>query len=403
MATNYPSSLDNSTTLPAESANTPLSTNHVTAHQNIQDALEAVEAKIGVDSSAVATSLDYLVKNASSSNPGHKHTLANGATDVTATAAEVNKLAGTPAGLTSTEIGYLDGVTSAIQTQIDTKAADSAVVKLTGDQTVAGIKTFSSDPLIPDEAYGSGWNGVLEPPTKNAVYDKIETLANFDKIPNTDVPSVAYQTFQLMPVVGATTSVITNGWTKSGHTYTADTGGGGRLGMGIAVDGYTLAQLPSIIATQDELRFNDIGANEIRIKHRFKAVTLGSGERIGFGLTNQAGDLSQLDTYTTQPTIRFLYQDTGTGDKLWAVNSNGSAATSTDITGALTLTNFNVLELVITSTSIKFYVNGTLVATHTTNIPTSGSVYVGWGTEYNGTMSGSAYLNPIFISLPTGL
>jgi hypothetical protein len=59
MASNFPSSLDNATTLPVEAANTPLSTNHVTAHQNIQDALEAVEAKIGVDSSAVTTSHDY--------------------------------------------------------------------------------------------------------------------------------------------------------------------------------------------------------------------------------------------------------------------------------------------------------------------------------------------------------
>lgn len=59
MATNFPISVDTSTTLPAEGTTTPLSTNHVTAHQNIQDALEAVEAKVGVDSSAVTTSHDY--------------------------------------------------------------------------------------------------------------------------------------------------------------------------------------------------------------------------------------------------------------------------------------------------------------------------------------------------------
>jgi len=59
---------------------------------------------------------------------------------------------------------------------ISLKANDADVVHDTGDETVAGVKTFSSDPLIPDEAYGVGWNGSLEPPTKNAVYDKIETL-----------------------------------------------------------------------------------------------------------------------------------------------------------------------------------------------------------------------------------
>lgn len=42
--------------------------------------------------------------------------------DVTASAAELNVLDGIPAGLTATELGYVDGVTSAIQTQINTKA-----------------------------------------------------------------------------------------------------------------------------------------------------------------------------------------------------------------------------------------------------------------------------------------
>lgn len=45
-----------------------LTTEIVAAHLN------NLEAKVGIDSSAVATSLDYLLKNASSLNPGHKHT-----------------------------------------------------------------------------------------------------------------------------------------------------------------------------------------------------------------------------------------------------------------------------------------------------------------------------------------
>ena len=45
---------------------------------------------------------------------------------VTSSAAELNVLDGIPAGLTSTELGYSDGVTSAIQTQIDA-AGDASV------------------------------------------------------------------------------------------------------------------------------------------------------------------------------------------------------------------------------------------------------------------------------------
>lgn len=58
---------------------------------------------------------------------------------------------------------------NAVRDQIEVIKAD--YVPDTGDTTIAGVKTFSSDPLIPDEAYGAGWDGSLEPPTKNALYD----------------------------------------------------------------------------------------------------------------------------------------------------------------------------------------------------------------------------------------
>jgi hypothetical protein len=37
--------------------------------------------------------------------------------------------------------------------------------------------TFTGDISVPDEAYGAGWNGSVEVPTKNAIYDKIETIS----------------------------------------------------------------------------------------------------------------------------------------------------------------------------------------------------------------------------------
>lgn len=42
-------------------------------HNDPKDAIIALETKIGVDSSAVATTIDYLLKNALSVNPGHLH------------------------------------------------------------------------------------------------------------------------------------------------------------------------------------------------------------------------------------------------------------------------------------------------------------------------------------------
>lgn len=40
-----------------------------------------------------------------------------------------------------------------LQTTLDAKAADAAVVKLTGNQTIAGTKTFSSAPSVPDGSF----------------------------------------------------------------------------------------------------------------------------------------------------------------------------------------------------------------------------------------------------------
>lgn len=72
MAISFPTSLDSLTNpTGANNLNNP---DHATQHSNVNDAVEALEAKVGVDSSAVATSLDYLVKNTASSDPGHKHT-----------------------------------------------------------------------------------------------------------------------------------------------------------------------------------------------------------------------------------------------------------------------------------------------------------------------------------------
>lgn len=78
------------------------------------------------------------------------------------------------AGATKTKITY--DAKGLVTSGADATAADVGAVALSGSETVNGVKTFSSDPIIPDEAYGVGWNGSLEPPTKNAVYDKIESI-----------------------------------------------------------------------------------------------------------------------------------------------------------------------------------------------------------------------------------
>lgn len=61
-------------------------------------------------------------------------------------------------------------------TYMDTTLASDGGITYTGVGSSPDF-TFSHDVLVPDEVYGAGWNGSLEVPTKNAVYDKIQTIA----------------------------------------------------------------------------------------------------------------------------------------------------------------------------------------------------------------------------------
>jgi hypothetical protein len=54
--------------------------------------------------------------------------------------------------VTPAQIGYVSGASSNLQTQINAKANDSAVCHNTGAETWAGIKTFSSAPVLPNNS-----------------------------------------------------------------------------------------------------------------------------------------------------------------------------------------------------------------------------------------------------------
>ena len=59
MATNFPTSLDALTN--PTSTDSLTSPSHADQHADANDAIEALQAKVGVNSSAVSTSLDYKV------------------------------------------------------------------------------------------------------------------------------------------------------------------------------------------------------------------------------------------------------------------------------------------------------------------------------------------------------
>lgn len=78
MAITFPTTLDtltNPTGGPSGSFQNDSGVTHSEQHANANDAIEALEAKVGVDGSAVPTSLDFLVKK---SIPGRSYAVASG-------------------------------------------------------------------------------------------------------------------------------------------------------------------------------------------------------------------------------------------------------------------------------------------------------------------------------------
>jgi hypothetical protein len=72
----------------------------------------------------------------------------------------------------------------------------------------------------------------------------------------------------------------------------------------------------------------------------------------------------------TKKHIGFYFKNNNGTKELWATNANGTTQTETNISSGLTLTDHNTYFVELTSgTNAKFYVNGTLKATHTTNLP----------------------------------
>jgi hypothetical protein len=204
-------------------------------------------------------------------------------------------------------------------------------------------------------------------PSQNAVKTYVNNqtpnLVNASELLNT------YETLEL-PILNNNTTIF-YGWLASSVTNASQGLSASSAFLVTTGSSFTLSTLLPGSGAQQNYRYDE--GKIIKIKARLKFNTGGSIR--GFGLAITPANIYTAQTDTTNGEIRFVLNNT----TLYAQNANGTS-TSTNVTGSLTLSNWNTYEIVFTpGVSALFYVNGILVATQTTNLPTTGTPSIVYG------------------------
>jgi hypothetical protein len=141
--------------------------------------------------------------------------------------------------------------------------------------------------------------------------------------------------------------------------------------------------LPSIVGgTQEKLFFGEV--KRIICRQMWRRTSSVAINGFGFG---EATNSVYLATSVAGNRACFTWTD---ATNLYCVTSDGAGTpTSTAVTGSPTSGNWNDYKIDYDpqNTSCKFYFNGTLVATHTTELPTSGSAECRYMLGANGSTS----------------
>jgi hypothetical protein len=136
----------------------------------------------------------------------------------TVTVTELNVLDGIPATLTATELGYVDGVTSAIQTQLNAKQASSATLTSIAASGVTTTEIAAATLVTAADTIASNDNDTTIP-TSAAVIDYV----------GANSPIKAWANFHATPTAGT--------YTRSGTTITVTmTSHGMTTGQGVLLD-----------------------------------------------------------------------------------------------------------------------------------------------------------------------
>lgn len=186
MATNFPVSLqdlDSTRGTANQALNSP---SHVTHHALEDDTLEAVQAKVGIDSSTVVTSLDYKLTNTTA---GHDHDGTDSkkviATNLDITGISASNLVRVNAGATALEglaapAGSLVGTTETqtLTNKTLTSPAMTTPSVTSGDLTLATGLNIQVNSADPKRAFYIPASAMTAATTNGAASGTIETTTN---------------------------------------------------------------------------------------------------------------------------------------------------------------------------------------------------------------------------------
>jgi hypothetical protein len=182
MASPFPTSLNTGATLP--NSRVPGNTGSAADNNKQADAIMALEAKVGVDNSAVTSSLDYKLTSASSTDPGHKHTTSaiTGLEEYIEDTAAALLTGGTHDGIS---FSYNDttGVIDATVSGGGGGGATNLDATLSATEIVITSDT-GTDATIPAV---DGTNAGLMTPTQKSKLDGIEASAEVNNISDANV------------------------------------------------------------------------------------------------------------------------------------------------------------------------------------------------------------------------
>lgn len=483
MTTNFPTTLDTNTELPVETGTTKLSINHVINHTNVRDAVKALEAKVGVDSSAVTSTHDYKLSTVTGSDK---------AVALTATQTVTNKSlgSGTKLVLGSDATGdiwyrHTDGTVKrlAIGSSADILVVSGGVpawqaptVTSNASTTVAGIVELATlaETLARTTTGGTGAKLVVTPDnlTKVLAYDGVVDTGSGSAYAIAPTPALtAYVTYQEFTFKAVNANTVTNptlavsglaspktivnpdgsallvgqitansivrvvydgtnmvlasptnfidyntipnviGKAQTWHTMTVYPTGGS-FGWTVAgtpaygANGFTVtgSATNSMKGQFAKLADATAGSNAftaMKFSYSFRNGVISSGTT-AFG----SGDIWFFHGWATSATISTIADITNTtrrvgfahyNGRIYAITGNNTGVTATNIQADSSATREYLVDY--TTTAVNFYINGVLVATHTTNIINDGTTtFWIFGGQDSDSTTASIFMTPVTIS-----